>query len=327
MIRNFDFLNKDFPVLANFGRLAEEYCYSDSNSALMKLGMIGETIINLMFTYDRVPLPAENTAVKRIDALFREGLLTQDLVDIFHALRKTRNKAVHENYASIPETKALLQMAHSLCEWFMQTYGDWGYLPKPFVMPEEHSVIVSDKQEEAEEEKLAAEAQAKAASAEAIAREARRQQAVKADTEELRYSKGTRPAKGRNIAIAEWPTNSTVGNKGYADYALFVGLRLVGIIEAKAEHKDIPSVIDYQGKDYPRNIRPEDAAYQIGTWGEYKVPFTFATNGRPYLEQYKTKAGIWFLDLRQSSNAPKALRGWLSPNGIMELLERDIAKL
>ena len=87
MTRNFDFLNKDFPVLANFGRLAEDYCYSDSNSALMKLGMIGETIINLMFTYDRVPLPAENTAVKRIDALFREGLLTQDLVDIFHALR------------------------------------------------------------------------------------------------------------------------------------------------------------------------------------------------------------------------------------------------
>lgn len=27
-------------------------------------------------------------------------------------------------------------------------------------------------------------------------------------------------------------------------------LRLVGIIEAKAEHKDIPSVIDYRGKDY-----------------------------------------------------------------------------
>ena len=149
MTRNFDFLNKDFPVLANFGRLAEDYCYSDSNSALMKLGMIGETIINLMFTYDRVPLPAENTAVKRIDTLFREGLLTQDLVDIFHALRKTRNRAVHENYASVPQAKTLLQMAHSLCEWFMQTYGDWGYLPKPFVMPEEEK---KSREEEAENE-------------------------------------------------------------------------------------------------------------------------------------------------------------------------------
>ena len=352
MKSNFDFLKKDFPVLANFGRLAEDYCYSDSNSALMKLGMIGETIINLMFTYDRVPLPAENTAVKRIDTLFREGLLTQDLVDIFHALRKTRNRAVHENYASVPQAKTLLQMAHSLCEWFMQTYGDWGYLSKPFVMPEEQTVVATNKQaEDSEAEKLAAEAQAKAAAAEAVAKEARRQQATKAasqrqkseaetrymideqlrlvgweaDTEVLRYSKGTRPVKGRNIAIAEWPTDSNVGNKGYADYALFVGLRLVGIIEAKAEHKDIPSVIDYQGKDYPRNIRVEDAQYQVGTWGEYKVPFTFATNGRPYLEQYSTKSGIWFLDLRDPSNAPKALRGWISPMGMEELLEKDIA--
>lgn len=88
---NFAFLENEFPVLFNFGRLAEEYCASDANSSLMKLGMIGETIVNLMFTYDRIPLPVDNTAVKRIDTLYREGLLTQDLVDILHALRKARN--------------------------------------------------------------------------------------------------------------------------------------------------------------------------------------------------------------------------------------------
>ncbi len=151
-----------------------------------------------------------------------------------------------------------------------------------------------------------------------------RQVGWEANTQEIRYSKGTRPSKGRNLAIAEWPTDSTVNKKGYADYALFVGKKLVGIIEAKAEHKDIPSVIDYQGKDYPRNIRKEDAEYQVGSWGEYKVPFTFATNGRPYLEQFKTKSGIWFLDLRKASNVPTALHGWFSPDGIMERLEKDI---
>ena len=89
--------------------------------------MIGETIVNLMFTYDRIVLPKENSAVERINALVREGLLTQDLVDILHALRKAHNRAVHENYDSIPDGKVLLQMAHSLCEWFMRTYGDWSY--------------------------------------------------------------------------------------------------------------------------------------------------------------------------------------------------------
>ena len=151
MNSNFSFLNNDFPILAQFGQKAEAYLYSDSNSCLMKLGMIGETIVNLMFTYDRIALPIENTAVNRITTLFREGLLTQDLVDILHALRKTRNKAVHDNYASVSDGKTLLQMAHSLCEWFMQTYGDWNYQNQPFVMPvEETAAPVADKKKEQE---------------------------------------------------------------------------------------------------------------------------------------------------------------------------------
>ena len=56
MSNNFGFLQNDFPVLAQFGQKAESYLYSDSNSCLMKLGMIGETIVNLMFTYDKLPV-------------------------------------------------------------------------------------------------------------------------------------------------------------------------------------------------------------------------------------------------------------------------------
>ena len=353
MKSNFEFLNSHFPVLANFGELAEKYLYRDSNSCLMKLGMIGETIVNLCFTYDKIPLPQDNTAANRINDLFREGMITRDLKDVLHALRINRNKATHENYASVADGKALIQMAYSLCEWFMQTYGDWNYQNHPFVMPLDipEPVSSSKQSEQAHEDELLEEAEKTAAAAPAVEKEVRKKRAGmaasqrikseaetrylideqlrkigwEADTEELRYSKGTRPAKGRNIAIAEWPTDSTVGNRGYVDYALFVDTQMVATIEAKAIHKDIPSVIDYQCKDYSRNIRSADKVYQIGTWGSYKVPFTFATNGRPYLEQYDTKSGIWFLDLRQSDNNPKALRGWMSPTGILELLEKDIA--
>lgn len=348
---NFAFLEEKFPVLANFGGLAEKYCYSDSNSCLMKLGMIGETIVNLIFKYDRIPLPYDNTAVARISTLLREGMISRDLSDILHALRKARNKAVHENYSSVEDGKSLLQMAYSLCEWFMQTYGDWNYQNKPFVMPvQEEAVSVDKEAEDAKEEELVKEAEEAASASEQVDAETRKKQAKlaarkrviseaetrylideqlrevgwEADTETLRHSKGTRPEKGRNMAIAEWPTDSTVGNRGFADYALFVGEKMVAMVEAKAEHKDIPSVIDGQCKDYSRNVRNADSQYQIGTWGDYGVPFTFATNGRPYLKQYDIKSGIWFLDLRQSFNAPKALHGWISPVGIMELLEKDV---
>lgn len=350
---NFDFLKEKFPVLANFGELAEKYLYSDSNSCLLKLGMIGETIVNLIFIYDRIDLPVDNTSANRIHTLYREGVVTSDLADILHGLRKIRNKAVHENYASVEDGKIFIQMAYSLTEWFMQTYGDWNYQNKPFEMPDKNVrlEIVDKEKEQIEEEKLIAEASKVAAMALSVKKEERKSQAGKAmrqrvkseaetrylideqlrkvgwevDTQKLRYSKGTRPEKGRNIAIAEWPTDSTVGKKGFADYALFIDKRLVAIIEAKAIHKDIPSVIDYQCKDYSRNVRAEDEKYQIGMWRNYKVPFVFATNGRPYLEQYDTKSGVWFLDLRKSDNAPKALKGWMSPTGMLELLERDIA--
>lgn len=353
MKSNFAFLKSHFPVLANFGILAEKYCYSDSNSCIMKLGMIGETIVNLMLTYDKIKIPPECNAVTKIKILSLQGLLTPDLSDILHALRKARNKAAHTNYENIKEGQTLLEMAYSLCEWFMQTYGDLQYKHCKFVMPTEADAkSITDNDDKVAEQKMLEETEKIAAAAKAVAADERRKRALtaasqrqkseaetrymidaqlrkvgwEADTENLRYGKGIRPQKGKNLAIAEWPTLSSAGNKGRADYALFAGEKLVAVIEAKAEHKDIPSVIDYQCKEYAQNIRPEDEKYVITTWGKYKAPFVFATNGRPYLAQLETKSGIWFLDLRESANMPKALRGWISPDGMLKLLESDIEK-
>lgn len=353
MKSNFAFLKSHFPVLANFGILAEKYCYSDSNSCIMKLGMIGETIVNLMLTYDKIKIPTDCNAVTKIKILALQGLLTPDLSDILHALRKARNKAAHTNYENIKEGQTLLEMAYSLCEWFMQTYGDLQYKHCKFVMPTKADAqSIADNDDKAAEQKMLEETEKIAAAAKAVAADERRKRALaaasqrqkseaetrymidtqlrkvgwEADTENLRYGKGIRPQKGKNLAIAEWPTLSSAGNKGRADYALFAGEKLVAVIEAKAEHKDIPSVIDYQCKEYAQNIRPEDEKYVITTWGKYKAPFVFATNGRPYLAQLETKSGIWFLDLRESANMPKALRGWISPDGMLKLLESDIEK-
>lgn len=51
-----------------------------------------------------------------------------------------------------------------------------------------------------------------------------------AESDGLTYQKGARPEESRNLAIAEWPCEG-----GRVDYALFVGLACVGVIEAKRE--------------------------------------------------------------------------------------------
>jgi len=137
-----------------------------------------------------------------------------------------------------------------------------------------------------------------------------------ADTKSIRYSAGSRPAKGRNIAIAEWPTAS-----GPADYALFVGTTMVGIVEAKRKRKNVSAAID-QAERYSIGVRPDgDGIHPDGPWGEYRVPFVFAANGRPYLKQVETESGIWFRDTRRSANHRRALVDWPTPEGLSGLLE------
>ena len=115
-----------------------------------------------------------------------------------------------------------------------------------------------------------------------------------ADTTNLRYSKGTRPVKGRNIVISEWPTNSAFYKNGYADYAFFIGEKLVALMDAKKASEDVASTIDVQVKDYAKHIKEEHLDYVITSWEDYQVPFLFASNGRAFLEQLRTKSGIWF---------------------------------
>ncbi len=355
MKSNFEYLKRYWPALAQIGAAAENYLYSDPNACIYKLGMFGERLILEIFAFEHIPEPTvDNTHSNRIRLLKREGLIPKKIDDILYAIRKTRNNAVHSGEDSVDDAKILLQMTYNLSTWFMEVYGDWGYIPADFVMPEKvvspnYEAIIKEQEDTIaalshKVEFISTQASNKSTTervqkaettsenmelSEAETRylidEQLRKYGWEADTNNIRYSKGTRPQKGKNLAIAEWPTDSKVSKNGYADYALFVGLQLVGIVEAKKANIDIPSVIDYQCKDYAQLIKPEHNEYVIKQWGSYKVPFVFATNGRKYLKQIETKSGIWFLDLRNNSNAPKALQGWISPQGIMELLEKDIS--
>jgi type I restriction enzyme R subunit len=355
---NFTFLSEKFPALEKLGNLSEGYLYSDPNSAIYKSGALAETVVNYMFELDNISALDEkyNTAANRIRELKQEGLLPYEISDILYSLRTKRNIAVHEGHDCFEDCKTLLEMAYTLSVWFMQTYGDYTYEPTGFVLPDDIRSNNDYKTLLDENEKLSAELENAKASALSSAvdttvnsaeRRKRSNKAVsnlrlseretryiideqlrkvgwEADSENLRYSKGTRPQKGRNIAIAEWPTDSSACKWGSVDYALFAGLKLVGVIEAKANHKDISSLIDNQCREYSTGIKAEHAEYVIDTGSIYKAPFLFATNGRPYLKQLETKSGIWFRDARQDSNMPKALHGWIDPQGLLALLEKDI---
>ena len=140
----------------------------------------------------------------------------------------------------------------------------------------------------------------------------------------MRYAKGARPEFGRNMAIAEWPTKS-----GPVDYALFVDGACVGVIEAKRGTSDVPGRLS-QAQRYARDIELEiDGLPSGGPWTDgnhrFRVPFMFATNGRPYVKQLAVKSGIWFWNAR-TKEAPRALAEWFSPRDLIERLEQEVGE-
>ena len=354
MKSNFEFLNRYWPALAQIGETAENYLYSDPNACIFKIGLFAERLVQEILVFEHIAEPEnDNTHANRIRLLKRAGLLPHEIDNTLYLLRKTRNSAVHAGADSVDEAKMLLSMTYNLAVWFMETYGDWGYIASDFVMPEKvvhpgfEALIVEQEKKIAElskqlaavtttvsgttqkerakqSEKVSSMMNWTEAQTRCLIDEQLQKAGWEADTKNLRYSKGTRPVKGRNIAIAEWPTDSAFYKNGYVDYAFFIGEKLVAVMDAKKASEDVASTIDVQVKDYATHIKAEDLKYTIGTWGLYQVPFLFASNGRSYIEQLRTKSGIWFLDARNSSNQPYPIRNWFSPSDLLEKLGQNI---
>ena len=136
MNSNFEFCNKYWPDLATLGQLAENYLYSDSNTCIIKIGMMSENILLKIFDYESISKPEIKTSLNLTNILKAEDLLPKNVENALYIIRKSRNRAVHSNFDSLNEAKRVLRIGFNLCNWFMIVYGDWKYVPKSFAMPE-----------------------------------------------------------------------------------------------------------------------------------------------------------------------------------------------
>ncbi|MDN7228183.1 type I restriction-modification system endonuclease [Planococcus sp. N064] len=352
MNRNFSFFRGKWDVLANLSETAENNVYQDPHTTIMKLRLFAETLAKFILALENIREEYKTTQVERINSIGREGLVDRELLEIFETLRRAGNQAVHKaGYGTTEEAKSLLHLTFRLSVWFMEVYGDYKFEAPIYIEPVELESLDSaqlqfeydQKIKMLEDELEAARQKAENETAEDKKRRRknskefmRRLQLSEAETrtiidEKLRragweadtvvlnhYTNGTLPEKNRNMAIAEWKVKG-----GRVDYALFIGLKLVGLIEAKAERKTIPAALDSQTKVYAENIRQVENELILFPQSKYKVPFLYATNGRPYLKQLQEQSGIWFWDSRRLFEHAHPLEGWHSPEDLQLLLSQD----
>ncbi|MEH7612040.1 type I restriction-modification system endonuclease [Gottfriedia acidiceleris] len=352
MNSNFSFLRGKWDVLANLGETAENNIFIDPQTTVMKLRLFGETMGKYILASDNIREVFNTTQVDRINTMRREGLVEPELVELFEALRRKGNKASHEaEYGEVEEAKVLVHIAFRLAVWFMEVYGDWNFEAPDFVEPKEQQLSNNEelqkeyedklKKLEDELEKIRKEAQYDTTDKKNERKRTsknfvRKNKLTEAETRNIIDAKlrsvgwetntitlnhqkhATLPEKNRNMAIAEWPVKG-----GRVDYALFIGLKLVGFIEAKAQYKNVSSVLESQTKTYAKNVIQVENEEITLTNGMYKVPFLYSTNGRPYLKQLKEESGIWFWNSSKPFEYARPLEGWHSPEDLQLLIGQD----
>jgi len=364
---NFGFLRQHDQQIVKLAALAEQFFHSDSNTCIIKLRQYAERLAKLIAANTGLYQSTDEAQVELLKRLKLENVISKEVGDLFHLIRIAGNRAVH-NKGNTDSTEAitLLQTSHQLGIWFHRTFSDRNFKSKAFIPPtdttaaqnaklnaelkakiEELEKIITDtqiaNQHPTTKQTAAIIERSESASKTIDLNEAQtralidqqlRDRGWEVDTQNLRYSQGFRPTKGKNMAISEYPTNN-----GIADYALFIGLRCVAMIEAKRRRKNVMDAIA-QAERYARGYSPHPPAPSpIKGEGEQdqspspslgegfrvraEVPFVFATNGRGYLKQLETESGIWFRDTRKSTNHSRALIDFYTPDGLEALLTMD----
>lgn len=361
---NFAHLQACDEQLVRLGALAEKYLEDDPNTSLIKMRQFGELLAKHVATQMGLyQTEKEESQYELLRRLRDESVLTQELYQLFGEIRRAGNAASHDYRGDQRTALNILKMGWQLGLWFQRAFLKEDFQAGVFVEPSLASAdtLVKERQQLAEQaekaslqvDELLDQQQAiskrkqsktfdkyrkasRIASQSVYLDEAQTRQLIdgqlrqagwEADTVHLRYNNGTRPEKGRNLAIAEYPTAS-----GPADYVLFIGLMPVAVVEAKRKNVDVSAALQ-QAKRYSRDFSLSDEVQSSLTpalspqeRGEFKIPFAFSTNGRPFLRQLETQSGIWFGDLRRPENLSHALDGWYTPEGLMALLKRDEEK-
>lgn len=338
---NFQTTEEEYRQYAKLATSAESLIYSDPKSSVAVFGNFSEQLTREIMHLEGFG-DWNLKQIDRINELKYRGdyppIVTKYLDDIRHI----RNLADHDHQFIVSKKQALEvdKKAYIIWNYFLEVYSQDEV--KEYKTPIDQANIFQLQQEQIEQLKKELEEARKAQKPVEVSKElqakrhkisvqfAKKHQLTEAETRQLidrqlqqagweadsenlnNWKYKTAPQKGHNMAIAEW----VLPNGQRADYALFKGLEFYGIVEAKKWDQDIAGQMA-QPKEYSREV-PFRSDYLLvdNDMGEYKVPFIYTANGRPYLKQYKEKSGIWFWDVRNPKESAYALEEFHHPEDL-----------
>lgn len=338
---NFQTTEEEYRQYAKLATSAESLIYSDPKSSVAVFGNFAEQLTREIMHLEGFG-DWNLKQIDRINELKYRGDYPPIVTKYLDDIRNIRNLADHDHQFIVSKRQALEvdKKAYIIWNYFLEVYSQDEV--KEYKTPIDQANIFQLQQEQIEQLKKELEETRKAQTPVEVSKElqvkrhkisvqfAKKHQLTEAETRQLidrqlqqagweadsenlnNWKYKTAPQKGHNMAIAEW----VLPNGQRADYALFKGLEFYGIVEAKKWDQDIAGQMA-QPKEYSREV-PFRSDYLLvdNDMGEYKVPFIYTANGRPYLKQYKEKSGIWFWDARNPKESAYALEEFHHPEDL-----------
>lgn len=129
--KNFEFLRNARGDLAALGGFAEHYAFNDPASALAKLRLFAERVVDLVYDTFRLPKPYQPNLNDLLNEdAFRSRVPAVVLIKL-HGLRMHGNKAVHANQGTTPTALAMVREAFDIARWLFVTFdnGQVGGIP------------------------------------------------------------------------------------------------------------------------------------------------------------------------------------------------------
>lgn len=124
MNSNFAFLEKEFPVLFDRLRKAEELVVTDSRASLFYARMALEVAVNWMYTYDEeLELPHDKGLHNLLlQPEFKEQF-NYKLYNELHLIKKTGNLAAHNRPVSDVDSHNTIEYLFYFTKWFVKSYS------------------------------------------------------------------------------------------------------------------------------------------------------------------------------------------------------------
>ncbi len=155
MSSNFEQLRPHWPDLADLGSHAEQYVYSDPQSALIKLRCYAESMVGIVYRAWKIPGYPNDNFIDRLQNSAFTSVVDRTIIDKFHAIRKEGNRAAHGGQLAKGSSLWLLQEAHILGCWLLLALKKSKQEElSPFAAPEKASLTTSTKETEKLQQQL-----------------------------------------------------------------------------------------------------------------------------------------------------------------------------